>query len=211
MKCFDQRTRADHPYLVAADQCWWLAEYICGHARRAGSVSQIIVSLKQPASQAAFQTRRARGRRYAVQTLAALLRASVARDWAEEATWIPIPSARLSCDSDHGRLLPVLRLAFRNYDVDIRPILSVRDSTEPDHVLARRSSPGELYGRLRVNWPLIAARPLRERLVLFDDVVTTGKHYRCCERVLHRALPRTCVTGLFLSRRVLSGRACRPP
>jgi predicted amidophosphoribosyltransferase len=212
VKAFDNRTRADHAYLAAHDQCWWLTEYLSGRRLQPGSTSRLILSLKSEPSRIAFDPRRARDRRQAVRAIAELLRSAVAREWAEQATWIPIPPARVSFDigQDH-RLLPVLRTAFSGYDVDVRTILTLRDGAIPDHVQPRRSSPEALYGRLQINWHLLCARPLRDRLVLFDDVVTTGKHYRCCEQRLRSALPQAVVTGLFVARRVLSGRACRAP
>jgi predicted amidophosphoribosyltransferase len=47
---------------------------------------------------------------------------------------------------------------------------------------------------------------VRERIALFDDVLTSGKHYKCCERRLHEALPATPIHGVFLLRRVFPRR-----
>lgn len=212
MRAFDDRTRADHAYLSAADQCWWLTEYLRGRSHEPGTDSRLIGSLKSSPSRIAFDRQRSRGRRLAVGAVAKLVRGAIAREWAETATWIPIPPSRAFADVDHDqRMLPVLRLAFRDYDVDIRTILSQRQTMQPDHLCRRRSSVDALYGRLQINWQTLAARPLRDRLVLVDDVITTGKHYRCCERRLREALPAATIMGLFVARRVLSGRACRAP
>jgi predicted amidophosphoribosyltransferase len=212
MRPFDDRTRADHAYLSPADQCWWLTEYVSGHRHQRGTISRLIGSLKAAPSRIAFDRQRTRERRRAVSALADLLRGAITREWAEAATWIPIPPSRAFLEADHDqRLLPVLRRAFDGYDVDVRTILSLRQSTHPDHLSEQRSSADALYQRLQIDSHALAARPLRDRLVLFDDVVTTGKHYRCCERRLREALPATTITGLFVARRVLSGRACHAP
>ncbi len=212
MRPFDDHTRADHAYLSAADQCWWLTEYVSGHRRQRGTSSRLIGSFKAAPVRVAFDRQRTRERRLAVRAIADLLRRAVSRDWAETATWIPIPPSRAFLEIDHDqRLLPVLRRAFDGYDVDLRTILSLRESTHPDHLSERRSSADALYQRLRIDPHTLAARPLRDRLVLFDDVVTTGKHYRCCERRLREALPAATIMGVFVARRVLSGRACHAP
>ena len=177
MRPFDDRTRADHAYLSATDQCWWLTEYVGGHRHLRGTSSRLIGSLKAVPSRIAFDRQRTRERRWAECALADLLRGAITRAWAEAATWIPIPPSRVFLDVDHDqRLLPVLRRAFHGYDVDVRTILSLRVSTDPDHLSARRSSADALYQRLQIDPHTLAARPLRDRLVLFDDVVTTGKH-----------------------------------
>jgi hypothetical protein len=48
--------------------------------------------------------------------------------------------------------------------------------------------------------------------VLFDDLLTTGKHYKCCERRLREVVADMPVSGLFVARRVLPRRwRCPPP
>jgi hypothetical protein len=37
---------------------------------------------------------------------------------------------------------------------------------------------------------------------LFDDVLTTGAHYRAAAAVLQRAFPEVRIIGLFIARRV---------
>jgi predicted amidophosphoribosyltransferase len=213
VKPLDERARRDHPYLSTDDQCWYLTEYVgnegCGFA---GAASRLILQLKAAPSSLVFNPGRARRKRQAARQLAALLRAVVTRDWVEGATWIPIPPSQAPGDVEHdNRLMPVLRMAFADYDADIRTLLYQCESTPPDHRQRRRQTARKLYDRLQINWHVVAARPLRDRLVLFDDVVTTGKHYHCCEQRLHAALPGISVSGFFMARRLLSGRACRPP
>jgi predicted amidophosphoribosyltransferase len=47
---------------------------------------------------------------------------------------------------------------------------------------------------------------VRAQIALFDDVLTSGKHYKCCQRRLREALPSTPIAGVFLARRVIAGR-----
>jgi predicted amidophosphoribosyltransferase len=207
VNALDERARCDHPYLCGADQCWCLAEYLSGAGYRDGAVNQIIANFKCAPSIVAANRRRRQHKRRAVQSIAALLHDRVPRAWAESVTWVPVPPSRAPWDQDYdNRLAQVLRLAFAAYDIDVRVALYQSETLAADHLRARRISAAELYDRMRINWHCIAARPLRERLILFDDVLTTGKHYRCCERRLHAALPGVSIAGLFVARRVLSGR-----
>jgi len=48
------------------------------------------------------------------------------------------------------------------------------------------------------------ALPLRQAIVLFDDVLTTGKHFNCCERRLREVVPTNVpIMGVFIARRIL--------
>jgi len=105
----------------------------------------------------------------------------------------------------------ILRRAFADYDADIRTVLFQRESMAADHGKARRTRIDSLFECIRVNSSALGSRPLRDRLVLFDDVLTTGKHYRCCARRLREVLPDIPISGLFIARRVLSGHGRRMP
>jgi len=212
VNALDELARIDHPYLSGADDCWCLAEYVSGGGYRAGRVNQLIANLKCIPSAAAANTARLRHKERAIQVIAATLRDAVDRSWAEQVTWIPIPPSRVIRHSDYDdRLLRVLRLAFEGYDTDIRAVLYQSQSIAADHTSGRRIRLESLYQRIHINWDALASRPLRSKLVLFDDVLTTGKHYKCCERRLREALPATPISGLFVARRVLSGHGRRLP
>jgi predicted amidophosphoribosyltransferase len=206
----DDLARIDHSFLRGADECWYLAEYISG----AGStqVSQLIANLKCSPSAAAANARRRRRKQRAIEVLAAALRHAVSQSWAEAATWIPVPPSRAARDQDYDdRLLRILRRAFAGYDSDIRTVLFQLESVAADHCNSKRVEIQSLFECIRVNWSALESRPLRNRLVVFDDVLTTGKHYRCCERRLREVLPTIPISGLFVARRVLSGRGRRMP
>ena len=176
----DDLARIDHSFLRATDECCYLAEYITGPRARAGRrVNQLIANLKCPPSVAATYPLRRRHKQRAVEALAAALRSAVSRSWAESATWIPIPPSRSASDRNYDdRLVRILRKAFTGYDVDIRTVLFQRESMAADHCQPRRTHIDSLFECIRVNWSALGSRPLRERLVLFDDLLTTGKHYK---------------------------------
>ena len=212
MITLDQLSRMDHPYLSAADECWYLSTYTSGAGYRAGAVNQLIANFKCPPSIAELDSPRARHKERAIGTVAARLRAAVSQSWAESVTWIPVPPSRARRDMDYDdRLMRVLRLAFARYDTDVRAALYQTASFVADHARLRRIGLDFLYECLRINWDALLSRPLRDGVVLFDDVLTTGKHYKCCKRRLRQALPDIRISGLFVARRALSGRGRRLP
>jgi len=126
----------------------------------------------------------------------------VPRRVAESCTWVPIPPSQRAGDPDFDdRLARTLQLAFEGYDVDVRSLLSQTSSTPRDHAGRARLSEQALLEILRVDEDQLMLRPVRGRVVLFDDVLTSGKHFKCCERRLKEVLPGTPIAGIFLMRR----------
>lgn len=209
----DDRLLAEHSYLSAADRCRCLAEYRPGSGYRAGAVNQLIVNLKCTPSIAAADPRRMHYKLRAIDRVARALRAALSQPSVESATWIPIPPSRPARDADYDdRLQRILAMAFRNYDLDVRDLLYQSEPTAPDHTRARRLTADALYRVIQLDREVLGLRPPRARIVLFDDVLTTGKHYKCCERRLREALADIPISGLFVARRVLPRRwRCPPP
>jgi len=120
----------------------------------------------------------------------------------ESCTWVPVPPSQQADDPDFDdRLERTLLLAFESYDVDIRSLLFQTRSTSRDHAGRARLSEQALLDILRVDKSQLMPRAVRERVVLFDDVLTSGKHFKCCERRLREVLPDTPIAGIFLMRR----------
>jgi hypothetical protein len=72
-----------------------------------------------------------------------------------------------------------------------------------DHGSVRRLTAEALLRVIGLDRELLLREPLRERIVLFDDVLTSGKHYKCCERRLRELLADAPISGLFVVRRLL--------
>jgi hypothetical protein len=206
-RALDDSMRTDHAYLTAADRCWCLAEYHPGASYRVSEVKQLIANLKCRPSIASADPRRMHYKVRAMDAVARALRAALSRLSVESATWIPIPPSRPARDADYDDRLPrILAQAFDGYDLDLRHLLYQTEVTAPDHTTARRLSAEALYRIIALDRILLDIRPLRARIVLFDDVLTTGKHYKCCERRLRETLPVIPISGLFVARRVLPRR-----
>ncbi|MGA2562431.1 MAG: hypothetical protein ABSF96_02610 [Steroidobacteraceae bacterium] len=193
------------------DCCTFVAEYVAGKSYRAGGLNQLIVNFKCQPSAARANPRRKRYKQEAITTLARWLRLAIDRTEAERATWVPIPPSRCFDDPDFDdRLSQTLRLAFHAYDVDVRRLLYQARNTAPDHAVEARLTAETLYELLYIDVAALRARPIRERIALFDDVLTTGKHFKCCERRLRQSLPCVPIAGVFLLRRVLTRRRRGP-
>lgn len=203
----DGSARIDHPYLTEDDHCLCLAEYRSGSGVGAGRVSGLIANLKCLPSVMATDERRRYYKRRALNEVASVLRGALSRQYVEHATWVPIPPSKMVSDPDHDDRLPrLLKVAFDGYDIDLRQLLYQVQNTRPDHCSACRATAAALFEVIRFDRAVLKLRPLRSRIILFDDVLTTGKHYKCCERRLREAFIAIPISGLFVARRVLSRR-----
>jgi hypothetical protein len=202
LKLLDEASRADHIHLAASDRCSFLAHYQSGGGYRGSRCNQLIRNFKCEPSQARDDPRRGQYKQQAIATLALWLRQAVPRAEAERCTWVPIPPSRRRGDPDFDdRLWRTLHLAFASYDVDVRSLLFQARSTARDHLGHPRLSEQALSDLLQFDPEALRLRPLRERILLFDDLLTSGKHYKCCQRRLTQALPGVPIAGVFLMRR----------
>lgn len=205
LRSLDHTGRAHHCFLEASDRCHYLWDYVPGAAR--AQTHRWIWELKGrrwiPAAAAAAT----RHQRRAIEAAALALRAALPQAWVEQTSWSPIPSSQDSGDAQYDdRLLRLLRMAFGGYDADIRPLIRQIGSSLPDHRGPHRLPFAELHALMRVDEMRVAERPLRPEVVLFDDVLTTGKHFKCAQARLREALGPVCISACFLARRVLSPR-----
>ncbi len=204
MRALDEQRRREHCHLSAADDCRYLFEYLPG-SWGSGTVGRLIANFKCRPTLAAAHPARLHFKECAIARIAAALRACACRAFVEGATWVPVPPSVVPAESDYDdRLARTLDRAFTGYDLDLRRLLRQTHSTRPDHHGAHRLSCAALLRVIRTDVQALAERPPRTRIVLFDDLLTTGKHYRCCEQRLHELLPRIPVCGWFIARRALT-------
>ncbi|HEY7930321.1 MAG TPA: hypothetical protein VID71_09925 [Steroidobacteraceae bacterium] len=201
----DAARSSQHCFLEAPDRCCYLWEYWPGRAHN--RAQRWIRDLKCSPSQAAACPLRALYKECALVRAAQALRAAAPRSWVEQASWCPIPPSGQAGTGDYDdRLLRLLRLAFAGYDADIRPLLQQSQSLPADHRGRQRVGFGALYGIMSVDASQLLKCALRMELVLFDDVLTTGKHFKCAQARLRERLGPVSISACFLARRVLSAK-----
>ncbi|HEC15723.1 MAG TPA: hypothetical protein ENI99_03990 [Sedimenticola sp.] len=201
----DETNRNDHFFLEESDNCLFFGEYFAGKGYQGGDTNQLIINFKCKPSDARRNPRRLYYKNKAINEIAAGLRGVFPQESAERYTWVPIPPSKVIGHEEYdGRLLQTMHSAFRNYNADIRPILRQTQSTEADHSVGNRLTPDDLYAILEIDQEVYNSAPLRQGIILFDDVITTGKHFKCCERRLREVVPPDFpIYGLFVARRIL--------
>ena len=97
------------------------------------------------------------------------------------------------------RTLEILNQEFVN-TLDVRELIKQSESTQADHESSLRQSTEELTENYYIDQELVYPEP--EEIVLFDDLLTTGKHFKAAQRVLRKQYPSVKIRGIFVARRI---------
>ncbi len=199
----DETNRGDHYYLTEQDRCVFFGDWHAGKGYEGGPTNQLIVNFKHKPSKVRKRANLANYKDQAISTIAAGLRGAIRRPSVESYTWVPIPPSKIPEHEDYDeRLIRVLNRAFSPYDVDIRSMVRQTESTASDHTSGGdRLTPARLFEIVEVNRDELERGEVRQKgIVLFDDVLTTGKHFKCCQKRIREALPEVPILGVFVAR-----------
>ncbi|WP_054512542.1 hypothetical protein [Chryseobacterium sp. ERMR1:04] len=112
-----------------------------------------------------------------------------------EFTFVPIPPSKARNEPLYdNRNLKCLNLAL---SCNVKDIISFRETHEPFHITGHRLPPDDLIHGLELNEEEITTN----NIILFDDFLTSGSHFKACKNLLLRYYPDKEVYGLFIARR----------
>lgn len=196
----DDLTRPDHTYLEPADACFFLGEYTARGGYAASRTNDLINNLKKPMS---YRDRPAvwQYKEGAINTCAQDLRKILGQGGIQGLTFVPVPPSKAKEDPNYDdRLLQILQKMGQGIAVDIRELVLQTESMAASHE-GERASIAELVANYSINEDCRNPAPTG-RLVIFDDVLTTGRHFKAMQRVLHDSFPNLPIRGLFIARRL---------
>ena len=195
----DELTRPDHTFLETGDECYYLGEYTARRGFSFSATNALINNLRKPVAR--------RGRpewkwkEWAISRSAALLREAMNPAWLEKTTIVPVPpSAVRGSRYFDDRLLRILQEFSRDLRTDFRELVVMTQGVEPSHLSGIRTSIEELIECMAVNDAVSAPTPAS--IAIFDDVLTTGRHFKAVESVLRARFPGLPIVGIFIARRV---------
>ena len=113
---------------------------------------------------------------------------------------VPIPPSKVKTDPLYDdRIIQVMNIFCRDHqDADLREIISVQSNKVPSHEV--RASPDGILPYLSVNKAL--CKNQKPAIVLVDDVLTSGAHFKACQTLLRQEFPKSIIRGLFIARAV---------
>jgi hypothetical protein len=196
----DELTRPDHTFIEPEDECYYLGDYYAGRGFAFSSINNLINNLRKP------MARRGRPddwrhKQSAILTCGKMLRESLNEEWLNEATLIPMPSSKTKDDAEYDDRVPqILKEVAKGRQVDIRELVVMKRSVQQSHLAQERVSLPELIESMSVDEG--GAQPAPHSIGIFDDVLTTGRHFKAVQTILRRRFPDVPIVGVFVVRRV---------
>jgi hypothetical protein len=204
----DETNREQYAFLQPSDECYYIWERMSqlwsGHEQpdyqNIPATNQLISNFQIPVTCKTDNPKRYYWKERAITHATKALGQLIPENWRDRATFVPIPPSKVRGDAEHDQRLRLTLQAVRPQLSDIRELV-----LQHDNVDAKRKgiSPTERAQNYYVNEDLAVPEP--NAIFIFDDVLTTGCHYKAIEIVLRNRFPNTPLRGLFLAR------AVRPP
>lgn len=196
--------RADHPHLSPDDRCVYFGEYTPAgdSGKPAWSLSkanQILANLKKDPSKK--NSDEWRYKTLAITEVGELIRQNLKEDILRTTLFVPAPPSKPEAHPEHdARMLQVAKAIGK--DIDARPVLETIQARDRASLGDEPRSVDALKANLRIVDAQVRRRQVPERLVILDDMITTGATYVACRDLLIERFGDIRVFGLFVVRRV---------
>ena len=200
----DDLSRRDHSHLRETDTCFFLREYTRGVGWRGSETNDLIDNFKKSPEKYRAVPKVWKWKLRAIEQISAELSAALNHEWLKIATLVPIPSSKTSLHPDYDdRMLSLLNGIARQAHVkaDIRELIVQTEDTEAFHSRDDRRDPVEIESRYMVDEG--ATNPTPKVIGLFDDLLTTGAHFRAAHSLFAKRFPGVPIVGIFVARRVI--------
>ena len=192
--------KGEHAALLWIDECYYLLEFYPGKRYGFNSDNDLVKHLKRRVDRSGMMA--LKQKEGALRDIANLLRPALASLFDFGATtFVPVPPSKRRVDPFYdNRVAQLLRLACPA-SADIRELIVCREEREPAHFNEVRPSAEMLLDNYMLGE--VGGGSVRERIVLFDDVITSGNHFVACRQFLLKHFPGREVVGVFVARRAL--------
>jgi len=188
----------DHSYLDPGDECYFVGEYTARAGYAFSATNDLVQNLKKPTDRRGRPEWRYK--EWAINRSGDLLREAVPEEVIRTGTFVPVPPSKAKDDPRYDdRLLRVLARLGRDQQIDVRELVLQRRSTAASHESDDRLRPPDLVALYDIDET--KANPEPQRFVVFDDLLTTGSHFKAVAQVLRDRFPNKPIIGLFVARR----------
>jgi predicted amidophosphoribosyltransferase len=195
----DDLTRKDHHLLEQGDECVFYGEYTAREKWSYSATNKLILNYKKPVDR--------RGKpewRYkqdAIKSVTTLLSKSLGSVLGK-ITLVPVPTSKVKTDAEYdNRIIRTLTAVAppSGVKLDFRELLLQRTTMKAAHDGGARSI-AELESAYIIDEKVV--QPTPTWIGLFDDVLTTGCHFKAASNILKKRFPATRITGIFIARRI---------
>lgn len=193
----DDLVRGDHFYLEEGDLCFYWGEYSARMGYGYSETNSLIFNFKKSLKRRDHPDWPYKGK--AIDLIATSFRKIFSEDMFSNMTLIPVPPSKKKGDTEHDdRMLQLLQKMGEGRDADIRELVGQTQSREAAHQSNNRPRPEDLEAIYQIDETLTSPEP--ETIIVFDDVLTTGCHFKAMQKVLSNRFPNAQIVGVFIAR-----------
>lgn len=190
----------EHHYLDSSDNCFFFGELSPGPDNWT-PIKKLIYNLKKKPGDTGYQYKAG-----AIREVAHLLLNAIKRSSFGELTLVPTPPSKANDDPEYDdRMWLILEELKKNLQpelsLDIRKLVYQTESYQASHKTTTRVSQEHLDAIYRIDDSVLMPAP--SRIVIIDDVLTSGCHYRAMKKILATNFPAAKIQGIFVARRKL--------
>lgn len=188
----------NHYYLDENDECYYVGEYTAGRGFAHSNTNQLILNFKKSLDKR--NTNQWQYKEQAISEAANIFKSALIEN--AKVTFVPIPPSKAKNDPMYDdRLLKMLGIACQNWtNPDIRELVLQKTSAKASHATDERPCPEQLVENYEINESVIKPKP--SKILVVDDVLTTGSHFKAVKMALSKIYPDTPAIGVFIARRV---------
>lgn len=142
-----------------------------------------------------------RHKEHAIERAATIFSSAFKSEAFSQATFVPVPPSKAKDHPEYDdRMVRLLQSIGRGRNADIRELVIQTKTIEAAHDATVRPRPDDLVAVYTIDEAI--AKPSPKMVFVFDDVLTTGSHFKAMKRVLQHKYPDVPVIGFFIARRV---------
>ncbi|MEJ7558646.1 MAG: hypothetical protein WKF66_10085 [Pedobacter sp.] len=200
----DETTRREHSHLTIEDECHYLMNYTARAGYNYSPENSMISNIKKKLDKKG--TTEWQYKLQDMYKLGQIFRKILSGivDF-NETTIVPIPPSKTKSDPLYdNRLNRILNVACHGKDADIRDLIMVNESVDATHTLEEQGRPRYTIDEIKANCSFdpLYVKNVKPVIMLFDDVLTAGSHFKAYKEVIEAGFPDRDIFGVFIARRI---------
>lgn len=194
----DELSLPNHCNICEDDECYFIISYTSGKGYNYNHENSLISNLKKGMDKKGKPEWGYKIK--AIKECARYLKeVDIPSAFSKNITLVPIPPSKAKSDPEYDdRLSQVLHEAFGD-ELDIRELIIQKESTQSSHTSDEKRDPKKIAQNYEINE--VEAKEVKNCIILFDDVLTTGAHFKAAKSVLLESFPNCKIKG-FIARRI---------
>lgn len=198
----DESLLPEHSCIETTDRCYFVGEYASGRGFNHSEMNQVINNFKKPMDRKELPEWYYKEQ--AILKIAYWIASTTSWDKLKTGTWVPMPPSKAKSDPNFDDRLWKVLLKMKEIEksLDIRELLLAKSSREAAH-----NNPGALRPKVQdhlKNFTIDESQksPKPRAIILFDDIITSGAHFKAAQMTIQKELPDVPIIGLFVARNV---------